>query len=123
MMNNKRFSVKQSFQFAFEGFHYAIQTQRNLRLQLITAIIVLFVSTFLPMQRLEWVIIFLLIGLVIVAEILNTAIEKTIDMIEERYDPVAKTVKDLSAAAVLFISITAAIIGAIIYLPKIFALF
>jgi diacylglycerol kinase len=123
MMNNKRFSVKQSFQFAFEGFHYAIQTQRNLRLQLITAIIVLFVSTFLPMQRLEWVIIFLLIGLVIVAEILNTAIEKTIDMIEERYDPVAKTVKDLSAAAVLFISVTAALIGAIIYLPKIFALF
>jgi len=122
-MNNKRFSVKQSFQFAFEGFHYAIQTQRNLRLQLITAIIVLFVSTFLPMQRLEWVIIFLLIGLVIVAEILNTAIEKTIDMIEERYDPVAKTVKDLSAAAVLFISVTAALIGAIIYLPKIFALF
>jgi len=123
MMNNRKFTLKQSFQFAFEGFHYAIQTQRNLRLQLITAIVVLTVSTFLPMQAMEWVIVLLLISLVIVAEILNTAIEKTIDMIEDKFNPTAKTVKDLSAAAVLYISITAAVIGAIIYLPKILALF
>ena len=68
-------------------------------------------------------IVLLLISLVIVAEILNTAIEKTIDMIEDKFNPTAKTVKDLSAAAVLYISITAAVIGAIIYLPKILALF
>jgi len=122
-MNHKKYTVIESFQFAFEGFRYAVQTQRNLRFQLVVAIVVLIISTFLPMQRIEWALIFLLISLVIVAEILNTAIEKTIDMIEERYDPVAKTIKDLSAAAVLFIALTAVVMGLIIYLPKFTALF
>ncbi|HAF61237.1 MAG TPA: diacylglycerol kinase [Anaerolineaceae bacterium] len=122
-MNHKKYTLKESFKFAFEGFLYAIQTQRNLRFQLIVAVIVLTASTLLPMQNIEWAIIFLLISLVIVAEILNTAIEKTIDMIEDRYDPVAKTVKDLSAAAVLFIAMMAVVVGVIIYLPKFIALF
>jgi undecaprenol kinase len=64
-----------------------------------------------------------LIALVIVAEILNTAIEKTIDLTIKEYDPLAKTVKDLSAAAVLFIAFTAVVVGLFIYLPKIMALF
>lgn len=120
---NHKYTVKESFKFAFEGFHYALQTQRNLRFQLVVAIIVLVASTFLPMQLIEWALIFLLISLVIVAEIFNTSIEKTIDLIVDGVDPTAKTVKDLSAAAVLFIAITAVIVGTIIYLPKLIALF
>ncbi len=120
---NHKYTVRESFKFALEGFHYALQTQRNLRFQLVVAIIVLVASTFLPMQLIEWALIFLLISLVIVAEIFNTSIEKTIDLIVDGVDPTAKTVKDLSAAAVLFIAITAVIVGAIIYLPKLIALF
>ncbi len=116
-MNNK-YTVRESFQFAFEGFRYAIQTQKNLRFQLIAAIIVITISTFLPMELIEWAILFVLIALIIAAEILNTAIEKTIDLIVKEYDPLAKTIKDLSAAAVLFIAVAAVIVGLFIYLPK-----
>lgn len=122
-MNNRKFTIKQSFQFAFDGFLYALQTQRNLRIQLIVAIVVITLSTFLPMNTIEWALLFLLIALVIVAEILNTAIEKTIDLIVTEYNPLAKTVKDLSAAAVLFIALTAVVVGLFIYLPKLLAIF
>jgi len=117
-MNNK-YTVRESFQFAFEGFRYAIQTQRNLRFQLAAAVLVITISTFLPMQLFEWAILFVLIALVIAGEILNTAIEKTIDLFVKDYNPLAKTIKDLSAAAVLFIAFTAVIVGLFIYLPKI----
>lgn len=122
-MNNHKFTLKQSFQFAFDGFRFALQTQRNLRIQLVVAIIVITLSTFLSMNNIEWAILFLLIALVIVAEILNTAIEKTIDLIVAEYNPLAKTVKDLSAAAVLFIALTAVGVGLLIYLPKLLTFF
>jgi len=122
-MNNRKYTIKESFQFAFDGFRYAIQTQRNLRIQLVFAVVVITLSTFLPMVFIEWAILFLLISLVIVAEILNTAIEKTIDLIVTEYNPLAKTVKDLSAAAVLFIAFTAIVVGLFIYLPKLLAFF
>lgn len=122
-MNNHKFTLKQSFQFAFDGFRFALQTQRNLRIQLVVAIVVITLSTFLSMNNIEWAILFLLIALVIVAEILNTAIEKTIDLIVAEYNPLAKTVKDLSAAAVLFIALTAIGVGLLIYLPKLLTFF
>lgn len=120
-MNNK-YTVRESFQFAFEGFRYAIQTQRNLRFQLVAAVLVITISTFLPMELIEWAILFVLVALVIVAEILNTAIEKTIDLIVKEYDPLAKTIKDLSAAAVLFIAFTSIVVGLFIYWSKFVAL-
>jgi len=119
-MNNK-YTIWESFHFAFEGFRYALQTQRNLRIQLIVAVAVIAISTFLPMQLIEWALLFVLIALVIVAEILNTAIEKTIDLIVKEFDPLAKTIEDLSAAAVLFIAFTTVIVGSLIYLPKLLA--
>ncbi len=119
---NKKYTLQEAFHFAFDGFRYAMQTQRNLRIQLIAGILIILLSTFLPMERIEWVVLFILIALVIVSEILNTAIEKTIDLIVTEYNPLAKTIKDLSAAAVLFIAITSVIVGLIIYLPKFTAL-
>jgi len=116
---NKKYTLREAFCFAFDGFRYALQTQRNLRIQLIAGILAITISTFLPMERIEWVVLFILIALVIVSEILNTAIEKTIDLVVKEYNPLAKTIKDLSAAAVLFIAITSVIVGLIIYLPKI----
>jgi diacylglycerol kinase len=121
-MNNK-YTVRESFQFAFEGFRYALQTQKNLRFQLVVAVVVITLSTFLPMQLIEWALLLVLIALVVGTEILNTAIEKTIDLIVKEYDPLAKTIKDLSAAAVLFIAITAVVVGLFIYLPKFQMLF
>jgi diacylglycerol kinase len=120
-MNNK-YTVRESFEFAFKGYRYAIQTQRNLRFQLVAAVLVITISTFLPMELIEWAILFVLVALVIVAEILNTAIEKTIDLIIKEYDPLAKTIKDLSAAAVLFIAFTSIVVGLFIYWPKFVAL-
>ena len=67
----------------------------------------------------EWIAVVCAIGIVIVSEILNTAIEKLTDMVSPEIHPKAKVVKDLAAGAVLMASIVAAVIGLIVFLPKI----
>ena len=72
---------------------------------------------------LEWISIFLIIGLVIATELINTSIEATIDLITDQINPLAKVAKDTAAAAVLIFGFTAIIIGIIIFLPKIINMF
>jgi len=116
------YTLKESFKFAINGFYYAARTQKNLRIQLIVAGVVILISLFLPMTYLDWAVLFFLIASVIVAELFNTAIEKAVDLFIKEYHPTAKTIKDVSAAAVLFIALISAIVGFIVYVPKILPL-
>src|SRR5699024_9605492 len=93
--------------------------ERNMRFHILSTIFVLFVSLFLSLSINEWLWIFLVCFLVIVMEIWNTVIENTIDMFSPDYHPLAKKIKDMAAAAVLFTSIFSVLIGAVILLPKI----
>ena len=74
-------------------------------------------------NKYEWAILALTIGLVISCELINTSIEATVDLVTEEYHPLAKVAKDTSAAAVFIFAIVAIIVGIIIFLPKIIALF
>lgn len=122
----KTFGIKRffsSFFNAFIGIISAFKTEQNLLIEFIIAILTIVIGYLLGLSTLEYVIVLLAIGLVISMELINTSIEYAIDMSMPEIHPLAKLSKDISGGAVLFSSIIALIIGLIIYLPKIIALF
>ncbi len=106
---------------ALEGIIYTFNTEINLRIHLLMTTIVLLGCYILEASFFEVLICLILIGLVITTELINTAIEVVVDMIEPRYNPLAKIAKDTAAGAVLVIASTSAIIGVMIFLPKVLA--
>jgi diacylglycerol kinase (ATP) len=99
----------ESFNCAIEGFIYVIKTQRNMRLHFLLAILVITASLFMHFDAIEMLILIFTVALVLVCEMLNTAVEFLVDMITDAYHPLARIVKDICAGAVL-ISATAAIV-------------
>lgn len=112
-----------SFRYAFQGVCTVFQEERNMRFHVLSSLAILFISAFLSLSKDEWLWILLVCFLVLVMEIWNTAIENTVDMISPDYNPLAKKIKDMAAAAVLFTSIFSVIIGTVILLPKVLVLF
>ena len=106
-----------SFKYAFQGWWYVIRTQRNAWLHTLASILVIGVSIWLRLDRLEWVLIIIAIAFVWIAEFFNTALEVLVDMATKESHPLAKVSKDVGAAAVLIASITAVIIGIIVLGP------
>ena len=121
-MNSNKFSIKQriqSFQHAFRGLVNLFKYEHNSRIHLVSGIIIIIAGFSLKITSAEWLIIILVIGLVFITELLNTAIERLADKVKPEFDPIIKKVKDYAAAAVLVASIAALIVGCIIFLPKI----
>ncbi|ADV44156.1 diacylglycerol kinase family protein [Bacteroides helcogenes] len=106
-----------SFGYAWKGIRCCIGKEQNLSFHLIAAVMVVISGFLLGITRTEWIVITLCIGIVITAELFNTAIEKLVDMISPDRHPVAGQVKDIAAGAVLICAATAAIIGLIIFIP------
>ena len=100
-----------SFKYAFSGFFYVLKTQKNAWLHLAATIVVVSVSLWLKIGRLEWLAILLVIGLVWMAEFMNTALEVIVDLASPEKHPLAKVAKDVGAASVLIAAILAVIIG------------
>lgn len=117
---NKRIK---SFVCAFRGIWKVILRETNMKIDLAIAIMVCAVGFVLTFSATEWIFIVFAIGMVFAAETFNTAIERTCNMIERHYDRNIRTIKDISAGAVLLCAITAATIGIIIFLPKLIDLF
>jgi len=105
---------KNSFRYAFAGFLFVLKTQKNAWLHLIATAIVIFVSFWLGIDRIEWLAILLVIGLVWMAEFMNTALEVIVDLASPEKHPLAKVGKDVGAASVLIAAILAVIIGVIV---------
>ena len=104
---------------AWDGIVYTFNTEINLRIHLLATVVVLLGCYILEVSLMELIICLLLIGMVIAFELLNTVTEVIVDMVEPKYNPLAKIAKDTAAGAVLVVSITSAIIGIIIFLPKV----
>lgn len=104
-------NIIQSFDYALKGFVYALRTEKNMRIHIIAALMVTLGALFLNLSRLELALLIMVISLVIICEIINTAVEHLVNMVTERHHPLAKIVKDLTAAAVFFASICAVSIG------------
>jgi diacylglycerol kinase len=109
-----------SFGFALAGLRYAFKTQANFRFHIIATLFVAILGWYYNLDRPEWLWILAAVCLVLVAELLNTAIEVLVDLVSPAYHIKAGIVKDTAAAAVLVSAIIAAAIGLIIFLPKIF---
>ncbi|MDZ4169540.1 MAG: diacylglycerol kinase [Coriobacteriia bacterium] len=102
-----RRSILWSFNFAIEGIVYALRTQRNMRVHVVFAMLIAVVSLVLGIPRLELVAVVFAVSLVLVTELVNTAIEAAVDLSVEQFDPLAKVAKDVAAGAVLVAAINA----------------
>ena len=111
--------LRNSFKYALEGIKTAYKDEQNLRVHTLAAILVLILSYILKLSVFEFCICLILIGLVLMAEFFNTAIENMVDMITVEENPYAKKAKDVSAAGVLVFVFFSSVIGIIIFLPKI----
>ena len=110
-----------SFEYALNGIYFLFIDEPNAIVQAILAIVALVMGVLLRISSIEWIILCLVIGLVLAMEAVNSAIENLADFASnKRIEESIKKTKDLSAAAVLFTSITALIAGLIIFLPKLF---
>jgi diacylglycerol kinase len=108
------------FGYASKGLSYAFRTQPNFKFHCAATLIVGVWGWFLMLSTSEWLWILLAIALVIVSELLNTAIETLVDLVSPEWNVKAGIAKDTAAAEVLVASIISAIIGLIIFIPKIF---
>jgi diacylglycerol kinase (ATP) len=120
-----RFSIKQrlkSFSYAFAGIRYFISTQHNAWIQLVIAGMVIIAGISLKVTPIEWCLLLFCIGLVLALEAVNTAIEKMADTLHPGKNEGIGKAKDASAGAVLVMATVAAIIGLIIFVPRILAL-
>ena len=117
-MLEKKGSV--GFRYALKGLQIAWTEERNFRIELALATLALALSFFLDISTTEWLIVLVLIGLVLSAEMLNTSLEEFCDMVKGDPDPHIAKIKDLAAAGVLVASSTALVAGLIIFVPKIF---
>jgi diacylglycerol kinase (ATP) len=104
-------AVFQSFNYAFEGVIHALRTQRNLRIHFAIAAGVLVLAFVYNVTRLELIALMIAIAFVLIAEMVNSAVEATIDLSTPSFDPLAKIAKDLAAGAVLIAAVNAVAVG------------
>lgn len=121
--NYHRKSIRYSFRYAIKGIFRALRTEKSLRIQLIFGILAIIAGFLLHISTTEWIFIILIICTVICLEMINTAFELIIDLVTEEYKLIAEHIKDMAAGTVLIASFTALIIGMIIFIPYIVALF
>ena len=115
----KQKRLTNSFKYAFEGIASSLKAEQNLKIHFIIMIVVIIAGIICKISAFEWIACVILFGLVISSELINTAIETTVDLAMPDKHPKAKLAKDISAGAVLILAITAVIVGLIIFVPKI----
>ncbi|MBD0338618.1 MAG: diacylglycerol kinase [Thermoleophilia bacterium] len=108
-------SVLDSFNYAFEGIIHVLRTQRNMRIHFLVAAAVLVAAIAIGVSRLELIALMISIAFVLIAEMINTAIEGTIDVSTTSFDPNAKLAKDIAAGAVLIATVNAVVIGYLVF--------
>jgi undecaprenol kinase len=110
-------SLRQSFRHAFEGLGYVIRQERNARIHLAAAILVIALGLWLGLDADKWVVIAIAIALVFAGEMLNTVVELMVDMIAPHQNAHAKCIKDVAAGAILANALAAAVIGLLVLGP------
>lgn len=114
----KKDPLYKSFGYAFQGIFNTIRTERNIKIHCAAAILDTIFGIWLQISKTEWMICFILFGLILALELVNTAVEATVDLFTEERKPLAKKAKDAAAGAVLIVAIFAAVIGILIFIPK-----
>ena len=108
-----------SFKAAFEGIATTYKKEQNIKIHTIISIIVVLGGVLFKINYIEWLVCLVLIGFVLMAEFFNTAIEYVVDLASPNIHPLAKAAKDTASAGVLMMAIISALIGCVIFIPKI----
>jgi diacylglycerol kinase (ATP) len=108
-------TILESFNFAFEGIIHVLRTQRNLRLHFAIAAGVLVAALAFGVEKLELIALLLAIAFVLIAEMLNSAVEAAVDVASTSFDPLAKLAKDIAAGAVLIAAVNAVAVGYLVF--------
>ena len=111
-----------SFAVAGKGITTALKNELHLRVHLLAAVLVVLAGWLLHISSTEWMFLLMCMGGVITAELFNTAIEKLVDLVSPEYNTKAGFIKDVAAGAVLISAMIAALVGFIIFIPKLIAL-
>ncbi|HVU76287.1 MAG TPA: diacylglycerol kinase [Gaiellaceae bacterium] len=112
-------TILDSFNFAFEGIIHVLRTQRNLRIHFAVAFAVLVLALVVDVTKIELIVLLLSITFVLIAEMLNSAIEAAIDIATTSFDPMAKLAKDIAAGAVLIATANALVVGYLVFANKV----
>lgn len=123
-MNQKQFSIiarAKSFTHAWRGIKLFIKTTHNAWFHIASGVIVVLCGFYIHLSQFEWVALIFAIGLVIVAEAFNTAIEIDMDLTSPEIHPLAGDTKDVAAGAVLIASVVASVIGIVVFAPHLFS--
>lgn len=107
-----------SFAHAWEGLRFVLSFERNARIHLLAALLVVAVGFWLRLERIEWALVLFAVGIVFISEMLNTVVELVIDLVTQEHLPLAKYAKDVAAGATLVAALVAALIGLLILGPK-----
>jgi len=110
-------SLNSSFRYAIAGIIYALVRERNMRIHFLAACAAVALGFWLDISRMEWGLLSITITMVIAVEMVNTAVEKTVDIITGEYHPLAKAAKNVAAGAVLLTAINALVMAYIIFVP------
>ncbi|WP_138159280.1 diacylglycerol kinase [Peptoniphilus catoniae] len=108
-----------SFNYAVQGIISALKTEKNMKFHYLAALAVVILSLFMDFNRLEFLLMIFAITFVVASEMFNTAVERTVDLIVQDYNPIAKYIKDVSAGAVLISSINALLVAYLLFFDRI----
>lgn len=112
--------ARKSFTYAFRGLKTVWKEEQNFRFQVAVAVLVLSAAYLLQVKKTDFIILFLLVGLVLILELINSSFERLIDILKPRIHEYSKEIKNISSAVVLVSAILSAIAGIIIFFPYIF---
>lgn len=121
--NKRKYKYSETFKFALEGIRVSFINEKNIRFHLFFSVFVIVFGIIFNLTQTEWMLIFFAIAGMIVIEMINTAIERVVDLVTDQYHPLAKQAKDIAAGAVLIYAILSVVIGMIIFIPKILSFF
>jgi diacylglycerol kinase (ATP) len=119
MSSQRSPTILDSFNYAFEGIIHALRTQRNMRIHFGAAAVVLVLAVAVGVPKLEFIALLISITFVLIAEMLNTAIEGAIDVSTTTFDPMAKLTKDVAAGAVLIATVNALAVGYLVFSDRV----
>ena len=118
----KKNPLYKSFGYAFQGIFACVKKERNIKIHLTMMALVILAGIILKISKTEWLICLILFALVLSLELVNTAVEACADLVTDEKKPLAKLAKDTAAGAVLVSAIFAAMIGLLIFVPRLAAL-
>ena len=117
-INESMVNFLKGFMYAFNGLEDFFKRERNGRIQFSIAVVTVMVACLLHVSSFEWIVLCGCIANVLAFEMINSALEKLCNLVHPEYHPAIKVIKDIAAGAVLWVSVFSAVIGLIIFLPK-----